>query len=236
MTLSHQTNQLEDRIGKLAMLIVFGYFAVQAITSITMIVVQRDVIPLWGLALAAQLCSASFLCVALFYTVTRLPSQKSAAGLMPRAVAVTGTFIMVALIVMPAEAISAQMRIVATVITIAGTALSIWCLHQLGRSFSIMATSRELKTTGSYGIVRHPLYGAEVLMTFGVVLSHGTVGAFAIGALWLVLQIRRAQYEEAVLRETFPEYEEYARRVPMLIPGLHLSWIEQGLLLKAKQA
>ena len=236
MTLSRPTHPLEDKIGKFAMLIVFGFMGYQAIQSLVLLVTLRGQIPFWGLALIAQVVSMGFLAMILFYTVKRLPPRGSAAGFAPRAVAITGTFIMSALIVMPPEAVGAPLRVLASVMIILGTALSIWCLHQLGRSFSIMATARELKTHGSYGVVRHPLYGAEVLMILGVVLAHGTWTACGVGALWLVLQIRRAQYEESVLRLTFPEYADYARRVPMLIPGLHLAWLEQALLIKPKAA
>ena len=47
-----------------------------------------------------------------------------------------------------------------------------------------------------------------------------------IGLIWLLLQIRRAQFEESVLRQTFREYEDYARRVPMLIPGVRLPFLD----------
>ncbi|MGL5011688.1 MAG: sterol desaturase family protein [Paracoccaceae bacterium] len=228
--------KLEDNLGKLAMLMIFGFFAYQQVQSIIAVIMHRDAIPLWPLALTAQIVGATFLAVILYYTATRLPPRSSAAGLMPRIIAVAGTFIMSLLIVMPAEAISAPMRITSTIIIIAGSVLSIWCLHQLGRSFSIMATSRELKTHGSYSIVRHPLYAAEVLMILGVVLAHGTAFAFAVGALWLVLQVRRAQYEEQVLRATFPAYQDYATRVPMLIPGLRLQWLEASVTPKSQEA
>lgn len=236
MSKIHATNPLEDQLGKLAMLLIFGYLAYKQVTTIQLLLQFRGQIPLWGLALASQLLGAAFLSVILYYTITRLPPKSSAAGITPRLVAVTGTFVMSLLIVMPADAISAPMRLISTAGIVAGSLMSIWCLHQLGRSFSIMATSRELKTKGSYGIVRHPLYAAEVLMIAGVVLGHGTVFAFALGTLWLVLQIRRAQYEEGVLRETFPEYTDYARRVPMLIPGLRLQWLENSVTPKVHQA
>ncbi len=220
------TKPVEDKLGKFAMLMIFGFLAYKQVGAIQLLVTFRDQIPLWGLALTSQLVSAAFLAVILYFTITRLPPRSSAAGITPRIVAVTGTFIMSLLIVMPADAISAPMRAFSTVIIIAGSILSIRCLVQLGRSFSIMATSRALKTEGAYSVVRHPLYAAEVLMIVGVVLAHGTAFAFAVGTLWLVLQVRRAQYEESVLRDTFPEYADYARRVPMLIPGLRLAWLE----------
>lgn len=230
------TRPLEDQLGKLAMLLIFGFLAWKQVGAIQALITYRDAIPLWGLALTSQLVSAAFLAVILYFTITRLPPRASAAGITPRIVAVTGTFIMSLLIVMPADAISAPMRAFSTVIIIAGSVLSIRCLIALGRSFSIMATSRALKTEGAYSIVRHPLYAAEVLMIVGVVLAHGTAFAFAVGGLWLVLQVRRAQYEEAVLRDSFPEYAEYARRVPMLIPGLRLAWLENSVTPKAGRA
>lgn len=218
---------LEDRLGKFAMLMIFGYLCLQQMLSFVISFELRDKITLWPLALLSQLCGVLFVALILYYTVTRLPPRDSAAGIMPRLVAVVGTFVMMLLVVLPPEPISQVQRIISTVMIILGTGLSIWCLSQLGRSFSIMATSRELKTKGSYAIVRHPLYGAEVLMIFGVILSHGTLLAFGVGLMWLLLQVRRAQYEEGVLRQTFPEYEDYARRVPMLIPGLHLPFLEE---------
>lgn len=217
---------LEDRLGKLAMLLIFGYFGIQHLLSFAGSVEYRQNIPLWPLALLSQLCAIFFMSLVLFFTAVRLPPRDSATGIMPRLVAVAGTFSMMLLILLPPEPIGPTQRVVSTLFSIVGTSLSCWCLYQLGRSFSIMATSRELRTEGSYSVVRHPLYGAEVVMILGVILSHGSPLAYGVGVLWLLLQIRRAQFEESVLRKTFPEYEDYARRVPMLIPGVHLPFLD----------
>lgn len=217
---------LEDNLGKLAMLLIFGYLCFRQVIAFVISFELRDKIPFWPLALLSQLCSVLFVGLILYYTLTRLPPRESAAGIMPRLVAIVGTFVMMLLVVLPPEPIGPTQRVISTLLIILGASLSIWCLRQLGRSFSIMATSRELKTRGSYAIVRHPLYGAEVLMILGIILSHGSLLAFGVGFVWLLLQIRRAQYEESVLRQTFPEYEDYARRVPMLIPGLRLPFLD----------
>jgi protein-S-isoprenylcysteine O-methyltransferase Ste14 len=217
---------LEDNLGKLAMLLVFGYLCIQQIASFVISFNLRDQIAFWPLALLSQICGVVFLIFVLYYTTVRLPPRDSAAGLMPRIAAIVGTFFMMLMVVLPPEPISPTLRVISTIIIIVGACLSIWCLNQLGRSFSMMATARELKTEGSYGIVRHPLYAAEVVMLTGVVLAHGSPLAFGVGAIWLLLQIRRAQYEESILRKTFPEYEDYARRVPMLFPGLRLPGLD----------
>jgi protein-S-isoprenylcysteine O-methyltransferase Ste14 len=213
---------LEDNLGKLGMLMIFGYLCYQQVVSFAISLRLREEIALWPLALLSQICGVIFLVFILYYTTVRLPPRDSAAGLMPRLAAVAGTFFMSLLVVLPPEPISPGLRVVSTLLMIVGTCLSIYCLNQLGRSFSMMASARELKTTGSYALVRHPLYAAELVLIVGVVLSHGTALAFGVGALWLLLQIRRAQYEESILRKTFPEYEAYAQRVPMLVPGFPL--------------
>jgi protein-S-isoprenylcysteine O-methyltransferase Ste14 len=217
---------LEDKLGKLAMLLVFGYLCIQQVRAFIISFDLRDQIALWPLALMSQLCGVVFLVFVLYYTSVRLPPRDSAAGLMPRIAAIIGTFFMMIMVVLPPEPISPALRVISTVIIIVGACLSIYCLNQLGRSFSMMATARELKTKGSYGIVRHPLYAAEVVMLTGVVLAHGSPLAFGVGAVWLLLQIRRARYEESILRKTFAEYDAYAARVPMLIPGLRLPGLD----------
>jgi protein-S-isoprenylcysteine O-methyltransferase Ste14 len=59
-----------------------------------------------------------------------------------------------------------------------------------------------------------------MLIATGLAVSHGIVlvaaiVVFAIGT-WI-----RVRIEERLLRETFgPQFEEYARRVPAVIPGI----------------
>jgi sterol desaturase/sphingolipid hydroxylase (fatty acid hydroxylase superfamily)/protein-S-isoprenylcysteine O-methyltransferase Ste14 len=224
MSATEKTHKIEDRLGKLAMVAIFEYFGYRQLMSLIEVVQNRDLIPLWGLAICSLVMCTAFLGLILYFTMTRLPPRESAAGIMPRVVAVAGTFFMTLLIVIPPQAVPAEIRILSSAMVIAGAAMSIYCLRQLGRSFSIMATSRALKTHGAYNIVRHPLDGSEVLMMVGIVLGRGTVLAFGLGAVWLVIQLRRARYEEVVLGQTFPEYADYAARVPMLIPGLRLNW------------
>ena len=210
---------LEDNLGKISMLVVFGYLAYTQVSTILRIIMNRQQIPMWELLLVSVVFSTIFLALILYFTVTRLPPKDSAAGLEPRLTAIGGTFAMMVLIVLPPGEVSAEMRVLSTVLIIIGTVLSVYCIRQLGRSFSIMASARELVTEGPYKIIRHPLYGAEVVSIIGIALGHWSPAAAVVGLIWLGLQIRRAQHEEKVLRSSFPEYADYARRVPMLLPG-----------------
>lgn len=211
--------KIEDSLGKLAMLLWFGYATYLQGFSIAGTIIHRADIPMWQLSLVSLIASSVFLLLILYFTITRLPPRDSAAGIEPRVTAIAGTFIMMLLIVLPAGAVGPQIQLLSTVLILVGTVLSVYCIRQLGKSFSIMATARELVTEGPYKMVRHPLYGAEVVTIVGVVLNHWTPAAAAVGLVWLALQIRRAQHEERVLRASFPEYSDYARRVPMLLPG-----------------
>jgi protein-S-isoprenylcysteine O-methyltransferase Ste14 len=210
---------LEDNLGKISMLAVFGYLTYAQVSTILRIVLNKDQFPMWELTLVSVVFSTIFLALILYFTVTRLPPKDSAAGLEPRLTAIAGTFAMMVLIVLPPGAVSPEMRVLSTVLIIIGTVLSVYCIRQLGRSFSIMATARELVTEGPYKIIRHPLYGAEVVTIVGIALGHWSPAAAVVGLVWLGLQVRRAQNEEKVLRSSFPEYSDYARRVPMLLPG-----------------
>lgn len=214
--------KLEDNLGKLAMLLVFGYIASKQTASVVGIFLHRAEIPMWQLTLTSLIFSTIFLFMILFFTITRLPPKDSAAGVEPRITAILGTFVMMLLIILPAGSIGAELRVLSTVLIIIGTILSVYSLRHLGKSFSIMATARDLVTEGPYKIIRHPLYGAEVVTMTGVAIGHWSPWAALLSIAWLALQIRRAQNEERVLRACFPEYEDYARRVPMLLPGFIL--------------
>ena len=213
---------LEDNLGKLAMLIVFGFMAYRQTLSIIGVVIHRETIPMWQLNLTALIFGTIFLFLILYFTVNRLPPRDSAAGIEPRVTASAGTFIMMLLIISPPGAAGPELRVLSAILIILGTILSVYCIRRLGKSFSIMATARELVTEGPYKIIRHPLYGAEVVTITGMVIGHWSPVAAVLGLVWLALQIRRVQHEERILRDSFPEYSDYARRVPMLLPGFML--------------
>jgi protein-S-isoprenylcysteine O-methyltransferase Ste14 len=213
---------LEDRIGKLLMLLIFGFLLFRHMQQLVAVIMHRDVLAFWQLLLISKVSGLIFLLLIVYYTATRLPPRNSATGVGPRLTAICGTFVMMSVLILPAADIGYELRLISTGLIILGTILSVYCIWHLGRSFSIMATARNLVTEGPYSLVRHPLYAAELVTIVGVVIGNWSVSALAVGAIWLGLQIRRAHNEEAVLREAFPEYTDYAARVPMMVPGLVL--------------
>jgi protein-S-isoprenylcysteine O-methyltransferase Ste14 len=79
--------------------------------------------------------------------------------------------------------------------------------------------NQELTTTGPYAHTRNPLYVGSMLMAagFAVALLSWPVGlVLAIGFLLIYVPVIAS--EERFLQGTFPEFDEYCRRVPRLIP------------------
>jgi len=150
--------------------------------------------------------------------VIRLKPTKQAKGIAPILSAIAGTFALTVVNIVPVTELSPTLKSVAVLMMVSGTFLSVYCLAHLGRSFSILPQARKLVTTGPYGLVRHPLYMTEAIASIGVITLHFSIISVLTGLALLALQLRRVAYEESVLREAFPDYTEYAARVPRFIP------------------
>ena len=84
-------------------------------------------------------------------------------------------------------------------------------------------TQKELITTGVYGVVRHPLYLAGIILfTFN---PHITVNGLAVTVLADLYFIWGAFIEERRFLQIFgDQYREYMRKVPRLIPRIGSSY------------
>jgi protein-S-isoprenylcysteine O-methyltransferase Ste14 len=76
-------------------------------------------------------------------------------------------------------------------------------------------------TTGLYGIVRHPMYSATLLLFLSMPLVLGSVYAFAIFLAYPVIIAVRIKKEESFLEKELPGYSDYKKKVKYrLIPFL----------------
>lgn len=78
---------------------------------------------------------------------------------------------------------------------------------------------RELTTSGPYRWVRHPLYAGSMLIAagFAVASRNGWV-VLAMAVMFAAIYWPVILSEEDYLRANFAGYDEYARRVPRLLP------------------
>jgi protein-S-isoprenylcysteine O-methyltransferase Ste14 len=94
----------------------------------------------------------------------------------------------------------------------------------LARSTTIFPRPREgamLADTGVYRRVRHPVYGAVLLIALGWSLVESPLGLLPTAALAVVFDLK-ARVEEAWLEERFPGYSGYRERTPRrFVPGVY---------------
>lgn len=107
------------------------------------------------------------------------------------------------------------LRVIGVLFILAGIASFVWARRALGRSFTPYPKPRqeaELVEDGPYRFVRHPIYGAGLLVLFGYGLLTSVVATAALPAI-AVLWWLKAGVEERHLEARFPAYGDYRRRV-----------------------
>ena len=82
----------------------------------------------------------------------------------------------------------------------------------LSRTVEVQENQKVIDT-GLYGIVRHPMYTATILMCLAIPLVLGSWVSFLLMLLYPVIIIRRIHGEEAVLEDGLPGYREYKAKV-----------------------
>ena len=90
----------------------------------------------------------------------------------------------------------------------------------LSRTVEVQAGQRVVDS-GLYGVVRHPMYLATLLLFLSMPLILGSVYAFAVMLAYLPLIAARIRGEEALLERELAGYREYKEKVRYrLIPGI----------------
>ena len=126
-----------------------------------------------------------------------------------------GIFLAVALVVL------AQPTIVSLYFglpfAIAGLILRGWAAGHL-------AKNEHLTMTGPYALLRNPLYLGTLMAAVGLAVASRKLTVLVLVALvFLLVYFPVIEQEESHLRNLFPDFGNYARRVPMLMPGQPLS-------------
>jgi protein-S-isoprenylcysteine O-methyltransferase Ste14 len=106
-------------------------------------------------------------------------------------------------------------RVLGLPILLAGVAVFVWAGRTLGSSFTPYPRPRPegvLVEQGPYRFVRHPVYGAGLLVLLGYGLLTSIVATAAVPAI-AVLWWLKSSVEERHLAARFPAYADYRRRV-----------------------
>src|SRR5271154_4578402 len=79
----------------------------------------------------------------------------------------------------------------------------------------------ELTRTGPYAYTRNPLYLGSILIAFGFALAAASwVILIVLAVLFAAIYLPTIRSEELYLREHFSGFDEYAAKVPRLLPRL----------------
>jgi protein-S-isoprenylcysteine O-methyltransferase Ste14 len=171
--------------------------------------------------IAMRLSTIAFMFLLTAAVIFRTRPSAKANGLEPRISALAGTFLIYGIAVFPRRDLCLSLEAISTVLTMIGNVGAVVALSQLGRSFSIMAETRQLVTTGPYRFVRHPLYLAEEIAIVGIFIQFGSIWTALILMVQIGFQLRRIHNEELVLTACFPEYAVYSQTTARLIPGIY---------------
>lgn len=112
------------------------------------------------------------------------------------------------------------------VIAIASVGLVNAAARRLGKQWSLGARvveGHDLIQDGPYRVVRNPIYTGMLgmLVATGLAVDRWIPLSVAI-VVFLIGTVIRVGIEERLLRETFgQQFDDYARRVPSLIPGVY---------------
>lgn len=82
----------------------------------------------------------------------------------------------------------------------------------LSRTIKVQENQKVIDT-GLYGIVRHPMYFATVLLFLSIPLILGSVYSFIIFLIYPFIIAKRIKYEEAFLEKELVGFIEYKRKV-----------------------
>jgi protein-S-isoprenylcysteine O-methyltransferase Ste14 len=176
---------------------------------------------IYSVNIAMRLSTIAFLILMATTVVLRGRPTGKACGIEPRVSALLGTCLIYSVVLFPRRELSLAAGSVSTLLILAGNGLAFFVLSQLGRSFSVMAETRRLATSGIYRIIRHPLYLAEEIALVGVVMQFLSGWTALLFAVQIAFQLRRMRNEEVVLSESFLEYAAYKEKTARLIPGIY---------------
>jgi protein-S-isoprenylcysteine O-methyltransferase Ste14 len=208
-----------DMMMRLPLLLWVVFTSILQLSELIHYVVTADLLDLIKTTTRVSLLFFLLLIAVMLILRTR-PSHK-AKGLEPRISALAGTFLMYGIVLFPRRDLSPAAEVVATLLTMVGSISATVALYQLGRSFSVMAETRRLVTSGPYRFVRHPLYVAEEIAMIGVFMQFASVWTALLFIAQIGFQLRRMHNEEGVLSGTFAEYDTYRQNTARLIPGIY---------------
>lgn len=120
--------------------------------------------------------------------------------------------------------IAGALTVLGLVIAALGLVLLVVAAVSLGAAMTVLPKPRErgnLVQSGIYRAVRHPVYGAVLLIALGWSLAESPLGLIPTALLAVIFDLK-ARLEEAWLEERYPGYAGYRSQTPRrFVPGVY---------------
>lgn len=92
-------------------------------------------------------------------------------------------------------------------------------MHISNLRFSpIPKSSAPLITNGPYRFIRHPMYTAALFGMLGIAININALIGYGVWIVLLIDILIKLRFEEELLMEKFPEYQEYMNSTKALLP------------------
>lgn len=204
-----------SRLGDIGLALVWGILAVGSLTATIANAATES-----RLTTAHHIASALILGLSAVLFMARGSAKARAGSWRSRVVAISGTWLMPVLILLPLTRTDDWLLTISTAGLVLLHIVVFWALLTLRRSFSIFPEARALIRTGPYAVVRHPLYGTYFAMYLFFLLPRLSPLSVAVTVLGIACEVWRSREEETILRAAFPDYGEYAATTPRFVPRI----------------
>jgi len=116
---------------------------------------------------------------------------------------------------------SAPVALAGGIVTSIASLLTLASVQSLGRSFAVLPALRDIRTSGMYRLVRHPIYLSYIIAALGTLMRHPSVYNTGVVVAGIGLMLWRIRFEERLLRQD-ERYRNYMAQVRYrLIPNLY---------------
>ncbi len=98
-----------------------------------------------------------------------------------------------------------------------------------GFASGYLQKNEQLATSGPYAYTRNPLYFGSLVMAVGFAIAAKSLWiAFLLAAIFFLIYLPVIRAEESYLAQRFPDFADYTRQVPRLIPRARATQLHSG--------